>query len=217
MSPRRRGRRRRWPSGSLPSASRQRRPKRREQKRGLPQSAKATPSPLARRLLPNGSFLSHPSTQKPSPALRSESFTVPAGASRHVPVQTGMAFKRLKSLIGLSAPPGEDPAVAKTWILAHPRLHGDKPVDDPPARAADKRARDLSPHGRVTAPALWRLTCLAAKALLVAIMPVPMLHPHIPAALRRHLLNLRGNDVIKQFQPYVSAHAPARGAGIGSR
>jgi len=30
-----------------------------------------------------------------------------------------MAFKRLKSLIGLSAPPGEDLAVAKTWILAH--------------------------------------------------------------------------------------------------
>lgn len=30
-----------------------------------------------------------------------------------------MAFKRLKSLIGLSAPPSEDPAVAKTWILAH--------------------------------------------------------------------------------------------------
>ncbi len=30
-----------------------------------------------------------------------------------------MAFKRLKSLIGLSAPPSEDTAVAKTWILAH--------------------------------------------------------------------------------------------------
>jgi hypothetical protein len=30
-----------------------------------------------------------------------------------------MAFKRLKSLIGLSAPPGEDPDIAKTWILAH--------------------------------------------------------------------------------------------------
>jgi Transposase DDE domain len=30
-----------------------------------------------------------------------------------------MAFKRLKSLIGLSAPPGEDPEIAKTWILAH--------------------------------------------------------------------------------------------------
>ncbi len=30
-----------------------------------------------------------------------------------------MAFKRLKSLIGLSAPPSEDSAVAKTWILAH--------------------------------------------------------------------------------------------------
>ena len=30
-----------------------------------------------------------------------------------------MAFKRLKSLIGLAGPPGEDIAVAKTWILAH--------------------------------------------------------------------------------------------------
>ena len=30
-----------------------------------------------------------------------------------------MAFKRLKSLIGLSATPSEDAAVAKTWILAH--------------------------------------------------------------------------------------------------
>ena len=30
-----------------------------------------------------------------------------------------MAFKRLKSLIGLSAPPSEDPEIAKTWILAH--------------------------------------------------------------------------------------------------
>ncbi len=30
-----------------------------------------------------------------------------------------MAFKRLKSIIGLSGPPGEDGAVAKTWILAH--------------------------------------------------------------------------------------------------
>lgn len=30
-----------------------------------------------------------------------------------------MAFKRLKSLIGLGGPPGQDKAVAKTWILAH--------------------------------------------------------------------------------------------------
>jgi Transposase DDE domain len=30
-----------------------------------------------------------------------------------------MAFKRLKSLVGLAGPPGEDPQVAKTWILAH--------------------------------------------------------------------------------------------------
>lgn len=30
-----------------------------------------------------------------------------------------MAFKRLKTIIGLQAPPSEDAAVAKTWILAH--------------------------------------------------------------------------------------------------
>ena len=30
-----------------------------------------------------------------------------------------MAFKRLKSLVGLAGPPGEDPSIAKTWILAH--------------------------------------------------------------------------------------------------
>jgi IS4 transposase len=30
-----------------------------------------------------------------------------------------MAFKRLKSLVGLAGPPGDDPNVAKTWILAH--------------------------------------------------------------------------------------------------
>ena len=30
-----------------------------------------------------------------------------------------LAFKRLKSLIGLAGPPGQDPQVANTWILAH--------------------------------------------------------------------------------------------------
>lgn len=30
-----------------------------------------------------------------------------------------MAFKRLKSLIGLAAPPGKEPRMAKAWILAH--------------------------------------------------------------------------------------------------
>jgi hypothetical protein len=30
-----------------------------------------------------------------------------------------MAFKRLKSLIGLSTPPSEEPEMVKTWILAH--------------------------------------------------------------------------------------------------
>ena len=30
-----------------------------------------------------------------------------------------MAFKRLKSVVGLGGPPGQDPEAAKTWILAH--------------------------------------------------------------------------------------------------
>jgi IS4 transposase len=30
-----------------------------------------------------------------------------------------LAFKRLKSLIGLRAPPAKDPRIAKPWILAH--------------------------------------------------------------------------------------------------
>jgi hypothetical protein len=30
-----------------------------------------------------------------------------------------IAFKRMKSILGLSGPPGQDPKVAKTWILAH--------------------------------------------------------------------------------------------------
>ena len=30
-----------------------------------------------------------------------------------------LAFKRLKSLIGLAGPPGLDVNVAKTWVLAH--------------------------------------------------------------------------------------------------
>ena len=30
-----------------------------------------------------------------------------------------MAFKRLKSIVGFGGPPGADPEVAKTWILAH--------------------------------------------------------------------------------------------------
>ncbi|TGQ59787.1 IS4/IS5 family transposase, partial [Mesorhizobium sp. M1C.F.Ca.ET.212.01.1.1] len=30
-----------------------------------------------------------------------------------------LAFKRLKSLIGLATPPAKEPRIAKPWILAH--------------------------------------------------------------------------------------------------
>ncbi len=41
------------------------------------------------------------------------------GALYRVRWRIELAFKRLKSIIGLSAPPSEDPETAKTWILAH--------------------------------------------------------------------------------------------------
>lgn len=40
----------------------------------------------------------------------------PAGASSW---RIELAFKRLKSLIGLAGPPGLEVNVAKTWVLAH--------------------------------------------------------------------------------------------------
>jgi len=49
-------------------------------------------------------------------------------------------------------------------------------------------APKVSPLGRLTAPALWRLTCLAAKALLAAIMPVQMPQRQSVPILKRHLI-----------------------------
>jgi len=101
-----------------------RRPRRRGSRRGVPRSGKVMSSPGARWLPPDGLSSLPPSMQKPSQPAILASFTAPAGAQANVyrerqALTFEMAFKRLKSLIGLSAPPGEDPQVAKTWILAH--------------------------------------------------------------------------------------------------
>ena len=103
---------RRWPFGLWLSASLPRRLKSRGPKPGAQRNGKATPSPTARWLPPDGLSLSPRSMQKPSPPSR-------IGELYRARWRIEMAFKRLKSLIGLSAPPSEDPAVAKTWILAH--------------------------------------------------------------------------------------------------
>ena len=114
-----------------------------------------------------------------------------------------MAFKHLKSLIGLSAPPGEDPQTAKTSILAHLLMilllepHISAP-GSPPAWPRN-------------GPALWRLTCLAAKALLAAIMPVSCRIPISRPPSNAICSNRRENDLIKLFQSYVSAYAQTRG------
>jgi hypothetical protein len=52
--------------------------------------------------------------------LGSEAFTAKAvGDLYRLRWRIEMAFKRLKSIIGLGGPPGKDPRAAKAWILAH--------------------------------------------------------------------------------------------------
>ena len=53
-------------------------------------------------------------------SLKPEEFTgIEVGELYRARWRVEMAFKRLKSLIGLSGPPGDDPRTAKTWIMAH--------------------------------------------------------------------------------------------------
>lgn len=54
-----------------------------------------------------------------------------------------MAFKRMKSLIGLNSPPGADPEVAKTWVLAHLLL---VLLLEPHTSQADVGAPEVSPR-----------------------------------------------------------------------
>ena len=120
-------------------------------RRGMPPSAKRegcaiSSGTLAARM---GHSRDLPQSPRRGLASRSASFTAPAGGSRwHLSV---------------CLPPR---AKTRKW----PRPGPGSSLDVSLARAACKRARGLSPHGRITAPALWPLTCLAAKALLAAIM-----------------------------------------------
>ena len=100
-----------WRFGLLPSVNPRRRPRRRGRKRGLPRHGKVTPSLTARWPRPSGLFLSLRLPQKHSRGEVGELYR-----SRW---RIELAFKRLKSLTGLSAPPSEDPQTVKTWILAH--------------------------------------------------------------------------------------------------
>ena len=73
------------------------------------------------------------------------------------------------------------------------------------------RARGLSPHGRIAAPTLWRLTCLTAKLCLQRSSRrrcrIALQSPARDATCS----NLRENGVIKQFQAYVGAYAALPG------
>ena len=92
-----------------------------------------------------------------------------------------LAFKRLKSLIGLKAPPGVDERSAKPYVLAHLLviLLLEPLIDE---------FEELSLLGtsRLTRPGAWRLLLQLAGTLLQAIMPQPSL-----ADLRRAKDKLR--------------------------
>ena len=95
-----------------------------------------------------------------------------------------LAFKRLKSLIGLKAPPGVDERSAKPYVLAHLLviLLLEPLIDE---------FEDFSPLGtsRLTRPGAWRLLLQLTATFLQAIMPQPSLADLRRAKdkLRRHL------------------------------
>jgi hypothetical protein len=66
-----------------------------------------------------------------------------------------MALKRKKTNIGLSTPPSENLEVAKAWIQTHLLMVL--------LREPQTSAPEFSPY---MAPTPWRITCLAANALM---------------------------------------------------
>ena len=89
-----------------------------------------------------------------------------------------LAFKRLKSLIGLKGPPGADERSAKPYLLAHLLV----------ILLLEPLGQGLDP-GRLTRPAAWRLLRQLVASLIQAIRPEPTLAllRNAIAALRRHL------------------------------
>ena len=110
-----------------------------------------------------------------------------------------LAFKRLKSLVGLRGPPGTDERSARAYVLAHllmilllePLIDelGDSPL-----------GRRLTPPGR------WRLLRQLVATLRQAIMPQPDLAALIQArlALRRHLCEPPRKKRAYQCMAYLS-------------
>jgi len=110
----------------------------------------------------------------------------------------------LKSIVGLSGPPGQDPEVAKTWILAHLLMTLLlEPLTSAPEispRLAAWRRR-LCGGWLVLPPRhCWRRSCLYRCRSVRACL-----------SSSATWSNLRENDVIKQSQPYVSAYAAQGG------
>ena len=81
--------------------------------------------------------------------------------------QVELAFKRLKSLLGLDRLPARSAALARSWLLAH--LIVALPIEDTSRRLLESLPPPAAPR-RCTS--LWRVTQALRDALLVVIRGV---------------------------------------------
>ena len=127
----------------------------------------------------------HSALDLPSEPLTSEAFTTAdVLALYRLRWRIELAFKRLKSLIGLKGPPGTDERSAKPYLLAHLlMILLLEPLIDEFER--------FSPLGtcRLTRPGAWRLLCQLVTTLRQAIIPQPTIDRlrSSKPALHRHL------------------------------
>ena len=116
-----------------------------------------------------------------------------------------LAFKRLKSLIGLKEPPGFDERSAKPWILAHLLL---ALLIEPLADGLD----DLPRAGRLTPPARWRLCAQLVETLLQAILPQA---PSAASAGPVRSTICRAHEARRGYALYCGRLSRAQALGVG--
>lgn len=112
--------------------------------------------------------------------------------------QIEIAFKRLKSGLGIHKLPAKDPQLARTWLTAHliPALMIDEAVSD---------ALDCSPApGKAIAISMWRLHDLLRRALLAAILAALSQKKAVPRPLAKIMRLLCDTPRLRKSQSNVA-------------
>jgi len=146
-----------------------------QQRRDAAPSFPGQPSPNRRRQIAHRGIQANAPTRTALGTRFSVIRHIPSIYERHHGWDIELGFERLKSLIGLAAPPGADERSAKPWILAHLLviLLLEPFIDE---------LEDISPLGarRLTREGSWRTVRQLVATLLQAIRPTPTI-----AKLRR--------------------------------